>query len=255
MSSDGMDLARLLVQRAPLLRSLEDGPVTKGDLVEAHGVSRSTVDRAVRDLETVDTVTRQDGVVELTLVGRLALEAYDDFCEVLDAAEACDSLTLLDTDAPIEIGLLRGAEVVDAGATSPHRPVQSLTDLIEDATHVELYGTVVLPEVVEALVTGVLQGSLSVEAYVDPDALDVVVSDFEGDVRRALDSDDVFLAEAGANLPFSLVVVERSDGTTTVAVIYGSHGADHLLVNDTDEAVSWARERLDTIETNARPLA
>jgi len=71
---DGDDLPSLVGRREPTLRLLSDGPTTNRDVIDALEVSRSTVTRALRELEEAGFVGRRDGGYATTLAGRFALE-------------------------------------------------------------------------------------------------------------------------------------------------------------------------------------
>ncbi|GAD53590.1 hypothetical protein MBEHAL_2350 [Halarchaeum acidiphilum MH1-52-1] len=254
MASDPERLAHLLVERASFLRTLADGAVPKRSLADANDVSRSTVNRVVRDLEGVGAVERRGGAVALTLIGRLALSAYDSFRADIDALADAPSLTSLPANASVTLDALRGAAVVSANPEAPHRPVSVLTALIEEAIHVELYATRVLPEVMDTLGRRVADG-LRLDAYVAPDVLDVLFTDFRGTVERALDTGNVALYEAVSSYPFGLVLLDLADGRRVLSLSCGERGVTVLLVNDTDEALAWAHARLDRIADSANRLA
>ncbi|GGM72538.1 putative transcriptional regulator [Halarchaeum rubridurum] len=253
MAGDPERFARLLVDRAPFLRTLADGAVSKRVLADAHDVSRSTVDRAVRDLETVGAVERRDGTVALTLVGRLGLAAHDTFRADVDALAGAAALSTLPATASVTLDVVRGAEVVDADPETPHRPVSVLTDLLAESVHVELYATRVLPEVMDTLRRRVGAG-LVLDAYVVPDVLDALFVDFREPVEAILASETVALFEAAPTYPFGLVLCYLPDGRRIVALVCGERGVSLLLVNDNRDALAWARERLDRVAASARTL-
>lgn len=79
-----MELSRhrpeeVVVRRSDLLAALETGPLSKAELVDRLDVSRSTVDRAVRELESYGFVRRTDDGMALAGSGQLVGEAVDRF--------------------------------------------------------------------------------------------------------------------------------------------------------------------------------
>jgi len=255
MPGDVDAFATLLVRRAPLLRLLNDAPKTKPELVAETDVSRSTVDRAVRDMEGAGVVERRNGAVVLTLVGRLALDSYEAFHADIASLADCRALRDLDADAPIEVRALRECSVVAASPNTPHRCVREWIDRLRTADRVELYGTMVLPQVLDALVDDVVDGSLDVEAYLVPPVIEALVSDFGERAQRALDSDAVSIAEVEGGPSFDLAVFRGSDGSETVCIGFGTHGLEYLVLNETTEAVAWAHERLAAVRSDAEPIA
>lgn len=91
------------------------------DLVRSLDVSRSTVDRAVRRLESEGIVERRASGYGLTLVGRLVYEEYLTFTErttgLLDAAPVFEALP---ADTPLD-------PAAHSVQTSSHRSVQRRT--------------------------------------------------------------------------------------------------------------------------------
>jgi len=253
MASDPERFARLLVDRASFLRTLAEGAVSKRELADAHDVSRSTVDRAVRDLEATGAVERRDGVVALTLVGRLGLAAHDAFRADVDALAGAASLSALPATASVTLDVVRGAEIIDADSKTPHRPVSVLTDLLAEAVRVELYATRVLPEAMDTLCRRVDTG-LVLDAYVVPDVLDALFVDFRAPIETILQSETVTLFEAEPTYPFGLILCHLPDGRRVACLACGDRGVALLLVNDTREALAWARERLDRVASSAHPL-
>jgi len=77
VSPDGVVAA--LEKRARLLRMLADGPMDKPALRDALEVSRSTVYKALRELEELGLVHRVDDGYALTQFGRLARRKHDEF--------------------------------------------------------------------------------------------------------------------------------------------------------------------------------
>jgi predicted transcriptional regulator len=99
-----MELSRhrpeaVVVRRSDLLAALETGPLSKTELVDRLDVSRSTVDRAVRELESYGFVRRTDGGVALAGSGRLVGRAVDRFERRLsELAQLQVLLEFVDTD-------------------------------------------------------------------------------------------------------------------------------------------------------------
>lgn len=99
------DRIELVAKRIDFLEALADAPQHKPGLVESLGHSRSTVDRAIRRLESVGFVERTDEGFRATLAGRRAAERYRAFLAemttVLDGAEFLGSLPP-DCDLPLD---------------------------------------------------------------------------------------------------------------------------------------------------------
>ena len=96
----------VLSHRIEFIDCLLDGPKTKPEFVEELDISRSTANRAVRELESVGFLEYQDTGYRLILCGRLAAQEYQAFKdsgfaeEVLFPADLLNAETCgLDSDA------------------------------------------------------------------------------------------------------------------------------------------------------------
>ncbi|MCG1002738.1 MULTISPECIES: winged helix-turn-helix domain-containing protein [Halobacterium] len=245
------DATALLARRAHLLRSLRDGPRPKQDLVAAQSMSRSTVDRAVRTLEARGFVERNGGVA-LTLRGRLALDAYDEFVETLDALEEAGGLLdVLPADATVDSALLHGANVVQSDPVAPQRPYVTYQSIVEDATAVRGFAPAVLDENVSRFHDRIVDGRARVDLTVAPAALDELLSSHADVIEDALDTGRLTLREATTVLDYALVVVEQPERTVACALFFDDHGIAGMVENDEPHAVEWADEVYESIRADA----
>jgi len=222
MSGEGTDVLDVVRRRWSVLERLLDGPTYKRDLVAAVEHSRSTVDRAVRELADAGLVERTSGGYTATAAGRLAAEEYRAATASLAAVEdAVVALAPLPHDAPLAAPLLADATVTVAdGAPTADALADRFRERAADAGRV-LLGTEAPP----AFATGIAE--VADGTVLVPDEL--VDTGTEGAV------------EATAPAPFSLARTPDA-----VAVLVHDAGAPHALVEtDTDDALAWADDRLD----------
>ncbi len=248
------DAVALLARRAELLRTLRDGPRAKQKLAATQSVSRSTVDRAVRTLEAHGFVARNDAV-SLTLRGRLALDAYDEFVGLLDALDAAgELLDVLPADATIDAALLRGADVVQSNPIAPQRPYLAYQSVVEDATAIRGFAPAVLDENVPQFRDRIVNGAAPVDLTVAPAALDELVSSHADAVEDALDTGRLTLREATTVLDYGLVLVEQSERTVACVLVFDDYGLAGVVENDERHAVEWADNVYERIQAAAELL-
>jgi predicted transcriptional regulator len=254
MADADVATVELLARRAELLRALADGAGTKRDLVAAQSASRSTVDRAVRQLETRGFVER-GAAISLTLQGRLALEAYERLLETLGDVDAASGvLDALPADATVDEVLVRGADVVGPEPVTPQRPYLAYQRLVEDATAVRGFASAVLADNVPAFRDRIVEDGLPVDLTVAPDALDELVSSHADAVEAALATGRLTLRRATTTLEYSLVLVEQPERTVACALVGDGRGITGLVKNDSPDAVRWAEGVYDRIRRDAEPL-
>lgn len=254
MPGDSAETVELLARRAPLLRVLRDGAREKRELVAALPISRSTVDRAVRNLETSNLVERNDEI-SLTLPGRLAIDAYDDFVGYVDSLESGRSvLGSLPVDATVERPLVEGATFVSPDRISPERHAVAFKAELEDATDVRGYSSALVPTYVDVLHERIVDDGLTVELTLSPDLLDELLAEAAERVNEALSTDRLRFFEATATLEYSLFVLEQPDRTLVAALVYDDQGRSGVLFNDSKAAVEWAEDVYEPIRESAEPL-
>lgn len=247
---ESVEVIRLLLRRAPLLDSLTAGPTTKRDLVEQHDVSRSTVDRAVRELEEKRLVERTPDGVALTLPGRVALDEYDDCLGLADGlADAAPILDALPADAPFDPAMLRGARVVGTEQHAPHRPVEEFAALVSGADAVRVVLATYVPEHVEACCDPATErGSVAELVLTDP-VISSLAPESEASLRRATDGG--LSAYRVDDAPYSLAVAERDDDGRTGVLVADESGVRGLVASDTPEAVAWADRQFESYRERA----
>lgn len=137
-----------LINRLEVMKAIDDGMREKRELHEALDGSRSTVDRAVRELEDAELLHRRNGQCEFTRYGELA---YREFLETektykeLEPASAL--LSRIPQDVNIGLELVRDADItlVDNRAQVTPLPAPATSDC--EQVHVLL--PVLLPQQVE----------------------------------------------------------------------------------------------------------
>lgn len=253
--SDRNEVAELIHRRAALLGRLDDAPAEKPVLTSALKCSRSTVDRAVRELESREYVSRGPAGYETTLGGRLASQEYQDCLTAFeDVLVAADLLAYLPPDAPFSPALLRDAEIHYPKRPAPRAPLARLRELIERSDRYRGFATVVLiPGFVDYVQEFVDRGELELEFIYDDWVADHVREEYV----------DQLEAQLGRGRHRMLVVDEvpygfgilSGDRTLVYLVAEGADGEFRgLLINDSDAAVAWAESLYDQYRARAEEV-
>jgi predicted transcriptional regulator len=254
MPSQAVEVVELLARRATLLRLLRERPRLKRELAEELSVSRSTVDRAVRNLEATDYVARGE-TVSLTLEGRLALDAFEQFTGVIRGLDDTSRvLEHLPESATLDVSMLRDATVVTPDRDAPQRPIASFVEEAERATKVRGFGSAVLPSVVSVFRDRIVDHDAVFDLTVPESVLDELLASQRGVVEECLDSGRLTLRTASTSLDYSLLLVEQRDRTAVCALVYGDSGVAGVVKNDTDDAVRWADRVYERLRKDATDL-
>ena len=246
----------LLAQRADLLQTVRDDPTPKPELTDALGVSRSTVDRAVRQLETRGFVDRAAGTVSLTLKGRLVLDSYETFAARFAAIDGADVfLGSLPDDARVDPVLFRNATTVETTPVTPQRPTEAYRSLVANASRVRGYASRLLDSTVPTLRDRIVDSGLELDIVAEPAVLDALLGGHGDAVAAALDTGRLTLREGDERLAYSLMVVDEPATTHACALFYDDSGHTGFLHNDDPDAVEWATRVCDALRADADTLS
>lgn len=246
------DLVPVLVDRWDVLDVLAADPHTKPELEATLGVSRSTVNRAVASLESVDAVERTppEGY-RPTAFGRLVHRLFQTVDGCLDGI--CDGYAL-GTDLPSgdlgEAIVFEDATVVRPEPYAPDRPLQRLLDRIASTDHLRAWTPAVLSQYVDVCYDQVTVDALELELVVTPAVHDCLATDYADQYAGALAHEDVRLYETAEPLPFGLVLF-GDDTKATGLVLYSDSGVSGFVGNETRAAVGWATELYDEYRARA----
>jgi predicted transcriptional regulator len=254
--TDVGELLPVVARREGLLAVLYESPQAKCDLVRSLDVSRSTIDRAVRRLESEGLVERRASGYGLTLVGRLVYEEYRTFTErttgLLDASPVLEALP---ADTPLDPAAFFGANVTAAERATPYRPGDRHLELMEEAEGARLLSTAVGPRYVEAVRATVVERDTPVKLGVTTAVGERLVTEYADALGDALSSGELELRELDDTPPFSLGLFDRPSGTVFGALIYDGDAPRAYVDNDTEPAVEYGEARFERYWADAEPIA
>jgi predicted transcriptional regulator len=243
---DPSEVMAVVARRGDVLRALADDGGRKCELDEKLDVSRSTIDRAIRELEGLGLVERAEDGYYRTVSGTLALEEYDRFASRMEGVlGAREVLSPLPCDTDIDAAVVDDAEVVLADRHSPLRPARHQIEIIENATHVRALTSAVLPQHVDAYHEGIVDRGMHAEIVLSTPAMERIVADHGSKFQASLRTGRVDLRRIDRDLPYSLVLASTPDGPVMGMLVYVQEGIRGFVGNDSPGAVSWARARLD----------
>jgi len=239
----------LLESRFDCLERLTDERLHKPALVDCLGVSRSTIDRAIRRLEAAGYVRRTDDGYTATLVGREAVASHRTHRRNLaDLADAEAVLAPLAPDGPIGLDVIARSESVEATEPTPYEPRELIAADLEAADRCRIVlPTLPDPKLARLLHDRVVTDGCRVELLVSNSLLDRLREEFPVRLPAIAERDGVTIRE-GSIPEYGLVFTEGSEGPCVSVLVFASGGSLHgILRNDTERAVAWARSHLDEL--------
>lgn len=124
----GTLLIQVLVKRSNVLDALTDSSASKGELTSELDLSRSTINRAIDELEEFGLVEDSGAGYQITPTGRIVLTKYTDITSDFGNVHRCsDLLNVLPVTADIDSRLLKNADVVRSTTDDPNTPLNHLS--------------------------------------------------------------------------------------------------------------------------------
>ncbi|ELZ38056.1 helix-turn-helix transcriptional regulator [Halorubrum tebenquichense] len=255
MESDGDALRSALHKRADVFRALADAPASKPELVDRLSSSRSTVDRAIADLEDVDCVESRNGTYSLTPAGRFALAERDRYAAATRTVErAAPLLNELPRDASLPSAFLAGATVTVAGPHAPSEAATASSELLERATAMRGLAPTVLKSDVFILNRALDREGLDVEVIAEPEVVEALSALSDTPVASLVSRDSFSLYRSAGPIPYALWVIEGPEGDHAGITFRQTGDATGMVVNDSPDAVEWADAELASRREAATPV-
>lgn len=251
-----VEVVETLSRRRRILAALEDRPRRKRDLVDALDRSRSTIDRAIRELETLGFVERGGGTCRLTAAGRLALAEHRRSVDVFAAiTDACDLLADVPPDAPMSPAMLEGATIHEPAPYAPNEAVKAIMDRLDDA---ERFRAAIvadrIPRFRQRLAELSVDGSLDHEAVLTADLAAHLFATHTEQMRTAMIDGDVDLYRT-PSLPYDLGVLETDSRSVAIVIVSDpDESITGVITNDSPAAVEWAETTYRRFRATAERL-
>jgi len=245
---DRLEETETLLRRLDVLERFCRGPARVRDLVEETERSRSTINRAVNELEEAKLIERREDAIAATTAGCLVHDRLRAFLTEFDDIQAARAvLAQLSPDTEIGTELLVGSEAVLGADPTPYRAAERLQEALLEATAYQaLVPTLDDPRHVRLLYEHVVTNANPAELVVTPAVFETLREEFSRQLA-VMREEAGFTISVGQTPPFGLVLLDRDGSTTVYVVIFDERRRIHgLLVNDNEAAVQWASKRYET---------
>jgi len=248
------DHADVVAKRRDVLSALAT-PTRKPELVDQLSASRSTVDRAVEELQDAGLVDQEGSSYVATYAGREALSAYESYLDRVDALTAAQPvLAPLPPTVDVDPAALQGAEVVQSTPAAPDSPLEANVDLLQSARTLRATSPFIMPRYFEALDNLVEGFGTDIELVYTREALDALESAY-GDVKARLEATDgVHICVTDETIPYIVWTAEVPDGTVSGLIVHDDTGVVGVVNNETDAMNEWARSAYERYRADAEQL-
>lgn len=251
------EIMSLLTKREEILRAVGVTGIGKRDLVEQLLVSRSTVDRGIRELEAAGLLARSAEGYRRTLLGELLLSEYDQFATQTESLLAGqDLLADLAPEYELDPVVFTDATIVTASKHDPHQPVSAFCSLLSEARWTQTVFPAVFPQVLDQWVDLCDQEMIRADIILTEPAVSTLVSSHTEPLETLLAESRIELHQVDEGPTCGLVVAENdSTATGGIVVLDDRAGARAFIETNTDEAVSWIRDQINNQLLQSTPLS
>lgn len=250
------DLVDLLQRRSELLEHLRADPREKRTLVETLEVPRSTLDRAVRELEAADLITHEPSGYALTPLGERLLDEYGAFRTRVECTVELEPVLRWVPPGTLDLDLqwLADADCWTPEPNDPWAMVNRHVRALESAERVRGILPLVALHGVEVLHERVLEGDADGQFVVEPGVAETLRTDETyAPLFRDLqtEGEPTFSIVEDRSIPYFLGVFD--DEFVQIGVDEDSE--PRALLESRDERVlEWAGETIEEYRRAARPI-
>jgi predicted transcriptional regulator len=251
VGADRRTVADLLDKRAELLTCLADGPKPQRALRDELGRSRSTVYKAVTELEDHGLITERTDGYELTGIGRLAWRRHDDYRGRLDRLVAAEPLLNALPDATrVPLAVFEHGRVIVPGRHAPERPLDHLEALGEGTETIRCFSPAGMPRYFAGIHEDVAAGDRTAKLVIEDDGIDRVRSAYD-DFEAAVSEPDFDVRIADGELPFAIAVFDEAE---LGLFVYDEGTLAGAAFCDDDAVLAWANQLFEREHDRATPV-
>lgn len=246
-----VDLADLVSKRSDILAVLSATSRTKPELVRSTDASRSTVDRAIEELESAGLITREDSRYRATTTAKNLSEVHQSYCSTLETYyEARDVLDTLPHGVDVDAVVFEGASISVAHPRLPNQTLRENLEVARRADSITSTTPVHLQPYGELFAELVLESEFELETVYHPSVLQGYSAECRETLNRMLDSG--LTAYERSDLPhYALWTAECPRERTCGLITYTETGVKASVINRNSAAVEWVARKLDEIIAGA----
>lgn len=231
-----------VVRRGPMLAALRAGPMTRRDLEEHLGISKSTAHRNARSLTERGMLVKSNGEHTLTEFGRMVADVVTTFEEDMQATARLSPLleVVSGTVPSCPIGVFADATVTTTESGDPFGPLARFISLVRETESLRMADSyAIAPTYIDEIHGRVLDG-LETKVIERPDVAEDIIENYPKKCVQ-LCASEFLTMKLYDDLPFGLVILDDRIG---IGVRDAETGVPRAFV---DTEANRAREWAETI--------
>lgn len=249
MVPSSSDIDALLANRRTVFQAVRSDPRSKTELEDSLDCSRSTIDRAVRELRDAGLVRYADQVWEPTSLGTYAYRARRNYLEyVRELTNVAPLLGHLPGDSPLSEEILQGATVHAANAETPDLVLEQFLEYVTGVTCLRFVTPALSIGFAKRFYERATASAFEFELIATTDVFERASDACPDLTASLLDDERVELRSASVPFSFGLSI---ADADHAGVLLFTDHGIRGLIVNDSPAALAWAENRYEQVRRSA----
>lgn len=240
---------RKLMSRGSIFRRLLESPQNRCELNKRVEDSRTTVYRALNELQSCGLVTQSGRKFHPTPYGETLFCALNEFRQSTEKLRQSKSLLQSFSEStPIAHQLVANGVIVESSCLNPRAPLNRLCDFIDNSTSIKAAVKVLYPEDLEAYNRN-LDDELSRCTLIMPNQVAAQVRSEYGNrfsESGQISGSDVFTTEK--DVVFSLLIAEKPERRVCIAVYDDRANLQEIVLNDSPDVHEWTINKFDEIK-------
>ena len=249
-----LEIVDLLGRRWEILMCLVEEPRDKRTLVDELEIPRSTLDRAVRELEAVDLLTYSEGEYAVTQTGEYLVHSFSAFLKRAEQTLELESfLRWVSVDEfDLDLRRLEGSELYLPEPHDPYAMVNRHVEVLEKANTFRAILPLVGLHAFEVCYEQVVERGARHEVITEPGVIETLRSDesYASMYQQLQETDRFDVSVYEGTIPYFVGVFD--DETVQIGVDEGGEPRA-LLETDRPEIRRWAHQTIDEYEEQATP--
>lgn len=249
-------LTETVWRRHNFLSSLSSEQKTKEELADTLDCTQQNIYKRGNELKEKSLIEYNEGEYSLTLYGKLVLERYNELNEI---TEYEDLLTTKSIHKEIDPKIIYGAEFLHSNSTLPEKVFRYIDRELEDCELLEGFTcTLFSPNRVKTYIRAMQEYELDIKGVIHSRVMDYLLSEHSDEIPTVEDSGKLTAWITDEHMPYSLLLLDRSkviilifNTDTDIKNIISIKG---LIVNDSNEAVNWAKYRFEEYKKDSKKV-
>lgn len=236
------DKITLSLKRKKIVERLIAGTSDRTELVNEVDVSRSTVYRALDDLEDKGLVETRGGEYKVTQMGEVLHRAVNQLVHVTEAVDTLSTVVEGECLRSLPVETLSESSIITPSRCSPKRHLKRICNLISASQSIEIILPILTPAIVRSVAT--CSQDTHIEVTVSEKVFKYLSSTPVDEQTKAFLSSIDDLRVINSCISYA-VFLFREPESTIALLFYDRCRANVAVIDNSDETYEWAQETYD----------